>query len=144
MIDELNLWAAQDALLAALAEQAAFDIGGAGEVAIDLGFPRALQPRHVWIDGGATGRLTAELTAAKPSDESFTLSVFILVVTGDTYADARTSLIPLAKAVEDALASERFAAVVPAWSIPSYTVDSGTDGTNYQVALKLDVECRCW
>jgi hypothetical protein len=144
MIEELNLWAAQDALMVALASQPALDRGGAGEVALDLGFPARIEPKHIWLDGGADGRVTNELSGTKPSDEAFTFSVFVYVQAGEDYATIRDTLKALARAVEDALGSATFAAAVPAWSITQYLLDAGTDGTNRQLALELKVECRCW
>ena len=129
MIEELGLWAAQDALMVALAAQPALDRGGADEVALDLGFPAAIEPKHVWLEGGADGKLTNELTGTKPSDETFTFSVFVYAQAGDDYAAVRDTVKTLARAVEDALASDTFAAAVPAWSIPEYRADAGTDGS---------------
>lgn len=143
MIDELGLWAAQDALLAALRAQAAFDVGGAGEVALDLGFPAEIQTEHVWIDGEAEGKLSAELTGPKPSDETFQTKLFVFVQ-ADDYVTTRDRVKVLATACEAALASAGFAAVVDAWSIPRYRLDAGTDGTNRQLCLELTVECSCW
>lgn len=144
MIEELSLWSAQDALLEALADQEALDRGGADEVALDLGFPTDIQPEHVWIDGGANGALTNELTDTVPSDETFRFKVFVFVQSAEDYAGARDRLKTLATAVEAALASSTFAAVVPSWGIPEYRLDAGTDGSNRQVCLELTVECRCW
>ena len=144
MIDELHLWAAQDALLAELAVQPALDRGGEDEVALDLGFPTSIRPQHVWIDGGANGTLSAELTGSRPSDETFRFKVIVFVQAAADYADVRDSLKTLAGAVEDALASDGFAAVVPSWSIPTWTLDSGTEDAKRSLALDLDVECRCW
>jgi hypothetical protein len=143
MIDELNLWAAQDALLAALKGQAAFDVGGAGEVALDLGFPTDIQTEHVWVDGEAEGKLTAELTGPKPSDETFQTKLFVYVQAGD-YAETRDRVKALATACAAALASQVFGTVVDSWSIPRYRLDAGTDGSNRQLCLELTVECSCW
>lgn len=143
MIDELRLWAAQDALLAALEGQAAFDVGGAGEVALDLGFPAEIQTEHAWIDGEAEGKLSAELTGPGPSDETFQVKLFVFVQAGD-YAETRDRLKVLARACEAALASPAFGTVVGSWSIPRYRLGAGTDGTNRQLCLELTVECSCW
>jgi hypothetical protein len=144
MIEELSLWAAQDALLGALADQEALDRGGADEVALDLGFPADIAPEHVWIDGGARGSLTNELTGTNPSDEQFRIKVFCFVQSAEGYDAARDRLKTLATAVEAALASDDFAAAVDSWTIPGFTLDSGTDGSNRQLCLELTVECRCW
>jgi hypothetical protein len=143
MIDELNLWAAQDALLAALKGQAAFDVGGAAEVALDLGFPAEIQAEHVWIDGEAEGKLSAELTGPRPSDETFQTKLFVFVQAGD-YVTTRDRVKVLATACEAALASATFGAVVDSWSIPRYRLGAGTDGSNRQLCLELAVECSCW
>ncbi len=144
MIDELHLWAAQDALAGgARATQEAFDVGGAGEVAIDLGFPADIQPAHVWIDGEAEGKLAAELTGAEPSRRDLPVKLFVFVQAGD-YVEARDRVKALAAACEAALASAAFAAVVDSWSIPRYRLDAGTDGSNRQLCLELTVECSCW
>jgi hypothetical protein len=143
MIDELNLWAAQDALLAALREQVAFDVGGAGEVALGLGFPAEIQPEHVWIDGTAEGKLSAELTGSRPSNETFQTKLFVFVQ-ADDYVATRDRLKTLATACEAALASATFGAVVDSWSVPRYRLDAGTDGSNRQLCLELAVECSCW
>jgi hypothetical protein len=143
MIDELTLWAAQDALLAALREQEAFDVGGAAEVAIGLGFPAEIQPEHVWIDGEAEGKVTFELTGSRPSDETFQTKLFCYVQAGD-YDEARDRLKALTTACETALASATFGAVIESWSIPRYRLDAGTDGSNRQLCLELTVECSCW
>ena len=143
MIDELHLWAAQDALLAALKDQAAFDVGGAGEVALDLGFPAEIQTEHVWIDGEAEGKLSAELTGPRPSDEAFQTKLFVFVQ-ADDYVTTRDRLKALATACEAALASQVFGAVVDSWSIPHYRLGAGTDGSNRQLCLELAVECSCW
>lgn len=144
MIAELHLWAAQDALLAALGDQEAYDAGGESEVALDLGFPSEIQPEHVWIEGGADGALTNELTGSQPSDETFRIKLFIFVSAANDYAAVRDRLKTLATAAEAALASSAFAAAVPSWSIPTYRLDAGTDGSNRQLCLELSVECRCW
>jgi len=143
MIDELHLWAAQDALLAALKGQAAFDVGGAGEVALGLGFPTEIQTEHVWIDGEAEGKLSAELTGTKPSDETFQVKLFVFVQEGD-YVTTRDRLKTLASACEAALASQAFGAAVDSWSIPRYRLGAGTDGSSRQLCLELAVECSCW
>jgi len=140
MIEELNLWAAQDALLAALGEQP-----GLAGVPCEIGFPASIQPDHVWIDGAASGSLGNSLSGAtSPSDETFRLTVIVYTQRGDEYAAVRDRLKGFAGAVEDALASPTFAAVVPAWSVPAYNLDAGTDGTHRQLSLELIVECRCW
>jgi len=143
MIEELGLWAAQDALLAALRAQAAFDVGGAAEVALGLGFPAEIQTEHVWIDGQAEGKLSAELTGAKPSNETFQVKLFVFASAGD-YATTRDRVKALAAACEAALASAAFAIVVDVWNISRYRLDAGTDGTNRQLCLELTVECSCW
>jgi hypothetical protein len=143
MIDELNLWGAQDALLAALKDQAAFDVGGAGEVALDLGFPSEIQTEHVWIDGEAEGKLSAELTGPRPSDETFQVKLFAFVQ-ADDYVTTRDRVKVLVRACEAALASPAFGAVVGSWSIPRYRLGAGTDGSNRQLCLELTVECSCW
>jgi hypothetical protein len=143
MIDELRLWDAQDALLTALREQAAFDVGGAGEVALGLGFPTEIQTEHVWVDGEAEGKLSAELTGAKPSDESFQFKLFVFAQ-ADDYVTTRDRVKVLARACEAALASSTFAAAVDSWSIPRYRLGAGTDGSNRQLCLELTVECSCW
>jgi hypothetical protein len=143
MIDELHLWGAQDALLAALGEQEAFDVGGADEVALGLGFPTEIQTEHVWVDGEAEGKLSAELTGPGPSDETFQVKLFVFVQAGD-YAETRDRLKELARACEAALASQVFGAAVDSWSIPRYRLDAGTDGSNRQLCLELAVECSCW
>ena len=128
----------------ALEAQPALDRGGENEVALDLGFPANLQPLHVWIDGGATGKLTCELTNARPSDETFTIKVFVFVWAGGAYVDLRDTLKTLARAVEDALSSDGFTAVVPSWSIPTFSLDAGTEDAKRSLALALSVECQCW
>ena len=143
MIDELHLWAAQDALLAALREQAAFDVGGAAEVALGLGFPTEIQTEHVWIDCEAEGKLSAELTGAKPSDESFQFKLFVFVQ-ADDYVTTRDRVKALTAACFAALASATFGAAVDSWNIPRYRLDAGTDGSNRQLCLELTVECSCW
>ncbi len=144
MIAELNLWAAQDALLTALGAKEALDRGGAAEVALDIGFPVNVRPEHVWIAGEADGALESELTARGPSRETFRLDVFVFVAAAEEYAVLRDRLKTLATAVEGALASDGFAAVVPSWSVTQYRLEEGTDGTNRQLCLELTVECRCW
>jgi hypothetical protein len=141
MITDFNLWAAQDALLDALNDQAALQPEA---ITVELGFPASIQPDHVWIGGEALGSLAWELSGPKPSAETFRLSVFVYVQRAEPYADVRTRLKTFAGAVEDALESAKFAAVVPAWSVPEYKLDAGTDGTNRQLCLELVVECRCW
>jgi len=143
VICELNLWAVQDALLAALRAQPAFEVGGAGEVALELGFPAEIQPEHVWIDGGAEGRLESELTGPGPSRETFQVKLFVFA-SADDYVTTRGRVQALATACEAALASPGFAALVAAWSIPRYRLEAGTDGTNRQLCLELTVECSCW
>jgi hypothetical protein len=144
MIEELHLWDAQVALLAALEVQPVLDRGGAGEVALDLGFPTSIQPQHVWIDGGASGQLACELTGTRPSDETFQVKVFVFVQMAADYADVAARLKVLSRAVGDALASSGFAAAVGSWSIPQYRIDAGTDGSNRQLCLELTIECSCW
>jgi len=139
MIDELNLWAAQDALLAALAEQEDLD-----DVTQSLGFPPNVEPDHVIIIGEADGSLTFELSGSEPSAETFRMDVVIYTQLAEDYAAVRDRLKGFAAAVERALASDGFAAVVPAWSIPTYRLEAGTDGSNRQLLLQLTVECRCW
>jgi hypothetical protein len=143
VIEQLNLWAAQDALLDALKDQAAFDVDGAGEVALGLGFPAEIQPEHVWIGGEAEGDLEAELTGPRPSAEIFRMPLFIFVQAAD-YEEARSRVKTLAAACESALETATFTAVVPSWRIPRYRLDAGTDGSNIQLCLELPVECRCW
>lgn len=143
MIDELSLWAAQDALLAALKEQEALDVGGADEVALDLGFPTEIQTEHVWIDGEAEGTLSFELTGSKPSDETFQFKLFVFVQEGD-YVTTRNRVKALGTACEAALASQTFGAVVDSWRIPQYRLGAGTDGSNRQLCLELTVGCSCW
>lgn len=139
MIEDLNLWAAQDALLAALAEQDDLD-----DVAQSLGFPKNVEPDHVIVTGEATGSLAFELTGAQPSAETFRLTVVVYTQRAEEYVEVRDRLKGFAAAVERALASAGFAAVVPAWSIPDYRLEAGSDGTNRQLSLAIVVECRCW
>lgn len=143
MTGELRLWAAQDALLAALKDQAAFDVGGAGEVAVDLGFPAEVQPAHVWIDGGAEGKATSELTGPKPSDETIQVKLFCFAQ-ADDYVTTRDRVKALTAACFAALASATFGAAVDSWNIPRYRLDAGTDGSNRQLCLEFTVECSCW
>lgn len=143
MSDDLNLWTSQDALLTALREQEAFDVGGAGEVALDLGFPAEIQPEHVWIGGDAEGKLSAELTGPKPSDETFQTKLFVFVQ-ADDYVTTRDRLKTLTTACVAALASDTFGAAVDSWSVPRYRLEAGTDGSNRQLCLELAVECSCW
>ena len=144
MIEELRVWAIQDALLAAFGEQEAMDAGGAHEVALDLGFPAEIQTEHVWIEGGAEGSLTFELTADMPSDESCRMKVFVFVQMAGEYVDVRARIKTLAAAVVAALGSGGVAAVAPSWSVPGYKLDAGTDGSNRQLCLELSVEFTCW
>ena len=141
MIEDLNVWAAQDALLAALLRQ---DSLKADEVACELGFPATIEADHVWISGEAAGSVAWELSGSKPSAETFRLSVFVFSAHAEPYADVRNRLVTFAPAVEDALEDAGFVAVVPAWSIPEYKLDAGTDGTKRQLCLEIKVECRCW
>ncbi len=143
MIDQSNLWGAQDALLKALEKEADLDVGGAGEVALGLGFPADIEREHVWIGGDAEGELEADLTGRRPSEETFRMHLFVFAQAAD-YETARSRIQTLGAACESALASEGFAAVVPSWRIPQYRVDAGTDGSNSQLCLELIVECRCW
>ena len=144
MIDELRVWAAEDTLLAELERQEVFDVGGADEVALGIGFPSNVEPRHVWITGNATGSLDDELSGGAPSQETFRISVVIYVQAPEEHAVVRDAAKQLAGGVEAALGSAAFRAVVPAWTLPDYRLEAGTDGTNRQVALTLVVECRCW
>ena len=139
MIEDLNLWAAQDALLAALAAQD--DLDG---VAQGIGFPVNIEPQHVWLTGEATGSLTQELTGDGPSAETFRLTVVVYVQAADDYATVRDTAKLLAGAVERALGSPTFTVVVPSWTVPDYRLEEGTDGKHRQVSLSFGVECRCW
>lgn len=143
MIEQLNLWEAQDALLAALRAEPAFNVGSADEVAVSLGFPAQIETEHVWIGGEVEGELEAEITGPRPSAETFRLHVFIFVQAPD-YEATRSRVQELAAACEAALSSDVFAAVVPARSIPHYRLEAGTDGSSSQLCLDLTVECRCW
>lgn len=144
MSDELRLWAAQDALLAALKLQEAFDVGGADEVAVDLGFPTEIQPAHVWIDGGAEGKATDEVTGQPtPSDETIQVKLFCFAQ-ADDYVATRDRVKALTTACFGALASATFGSAVDSWGISRYRLDAGTDGSNRQLCLELTVECRCW
>lgn len=143
MISELSIWAAQDALMELLAEHEALDVGGAAEVALDLGFPAAIAEQHVWLMGDVDGSLTFDLTGTKPSEDTFRFKVFCFA-TADDYEAVREKVKALATAVEDCLSSEDFAEVVPAWSVPTYRAESGTDGSRRQLCLEFTVECRCW
>lgn len=144
MIEELGLWAAQDAIVAAVKAQEAFDAGGAHEVPVDLGFPADVQPEHFWLEGGAEGSLTNELTGTTPSDETDRIKAFLYVQSPGDYVDVRDRLRALARAFEDAMRSDAVAVVVPSWSIPNYALDAGTDGTNRQLVLELTLELRSW
>lgn len=140
MIDELNLWAAQDALLTALEAQPSL-----ADVATGIGFPKNIQPDHVWIAGVASGSVVTELSGDQaPSDETFRLKVLVYAQRADDYTVVRDQIKYLVRAVVGALSSDAFAAVVPAWTISAYELDEGTDGQKRQLALELTVECRCW
>ena len=139
MIEELSVWLAQDALLTALGLEDDLD-----DVAQGIGHPVNIEPKHVWITGEATGALAFELTGTKPSAETFRTTVVIFAQAADDYTVVRDVVKLLAAAVERALASATFGAVVPAWSIPDYRLEEGTDGKSRQVSLTLAVECRCW
>ena len=141
LIENLSLWAAQDALMVALAAQ---EVLQTAEVAIDLGFPVNIERDHVWIEGGATGRLDNELSGGSPTDETFRFSLFVFTQRAEEYVEVRDRLVTFAGAVGSALASATFAAAVPSWTIGAYTLDAGTDGTNRQLCLELVVECKCW
>lgn len=147
---QLRLWAAQDAILAAISAQAALDLGGADEVGLDLGLPVDLRPEHVWVDGGASGTLTSELSGAdedggsSPSGETFELKVGVFVATSPDYLEVRARVQELSAAVIAALSSPGVAAAVDSWSVSRYELASGTDGSNRLLALELAVACQCW
>jgi hypothetical protein len=141
MITDFNLWAAQDALLDALNDQPALQ---PEDITVELGFPASIQPDHVWIGGESSGAMSWELSGTKPSAEMFRLSVFVYTQRAEPYPDVRSRLRTFAAAVEDALESDKFAAVVPAWGVPEYKLDAGTDGTHRQLCLEIVVGCRCW
>ena len=135
-----HLWAAQDALLAALDEQSAL-----GEVAKGIGHPVAIEPDHVWITGRATGKVDSELSGATaPGDEEFHLTVVIYTQLADEYTVVRDRLKGFATAVGAAMASAGVAAIVPAWTVADFTLDEGTDGTYRQLSLELTFACQCW
>ena len=138
-IASLRVWAAQDALLEALGDEDDLD-----DVAQGIGFPVNIEPQHVWITGEVTGSLSDELTGGNPSAETFRLTVVVYVQQADEYIAVRDTVKGLAGAVASALASNTFRAVVPAWTVPDYRLEEGTDGTYRQVSLSLAVECRCW
>jgi len=139
VIEDLNLWAAQDALLSALGDE-----DDLLDVAQGIGHPVDIEPQHVWITGEATGALSQELSGGGPTAETFRLNVIVYAQAADDFTAVRDTIQLLAAAVERALGSEAFTAVVPAWDIPEYRLEEGTDGTNRQVALSLAVACRCW
>lgn len=139
MIQDLILWDAQDALLDALDDQSALT-----EVPCELGYPVNIQPDHVWVGAQAAGAVAWELSGPRPSAETFRLGVFVYTQRAEPYDEVRDRLKKFAGAVEDALESAKFAAVVPAWSIVNYKLEAGTDGTHRQLCLEIDVECRCW
>ena len=113
-------------------------------MALDLGFPAEIQPEHVWIDGDAEGKLSAELTGPKPSDETFQTKLFVFVQ-ADDYVTTRDRLKTLATACEAALASDRPSAPSSTRGASRATGSSaGTDGSNRQLCLELAVECSCW
>lgn len=140
MKGNLTLWDAQDALIAALEDVDAF-----AEVTVGFGFPANLEPDHVWIDGGATGSRTAEMSGdTEPSDETFRIRVCAFTSHALEAIEVRDKLKALTAGVFVAMSSAAVAAVVPAWTLADYMIDTGTDGTNRQLALALTFECRCW
>ena len=140
IVAALKLWAAQEALKVALAEQPEL-----ADAATGLGHPVNVEPDHVWIAGGATGSLVTEMSGdTAPSDETFRLTVVVFTQLADEYDEVRDRLMGLAAGAEGALSSAGFAAVVPAWTIPDFRLEEGTDGTYRQMSLELIVECRCW
>ena len=135
-----HMWAAQDAFLTALGEQAAL-----GDVAKGIGHPVTIEPDHVWITGRVSGKVDAELSGSTaPGDEEFRLTVVVYTQLADEYTVVRDRLKGFADAVGAAMASPGVAAIVPAWTIPDYQLDEGTDGTYRQLALELTFACQCW
>lgn len=138
-IESLQLWPAQDALLAALALEDDLD-----DVAQGIGFPVNVEPAHVWIAGKAQGLLGDELSGEAPSAETFHLTAIVYVRLADEYLEVRNVVRTIAAAVMRAFDSDTFRAVVPAWTLSAYDLEESTDGTYRELALLLDVECRCW
>jgi hypothetical protein len=125
LIENFSLWAAQDALMVALAEQ-----DDLSDVAQGLGFPVNIEIDHVWIEGGGRGKFDNELSGGTPTDEAFQFDVFVYTQLAEEYVDVRDRLKTFAAAVGRALASATFAAAVPSWTISDWELDAGTDGTN--------------
>ena len=134
-----SLWDVQDALVAALRAQEAL-----AAVEVGLGFPKQVQPKHVWVAGRAGGEQSAELSGVRGrADETLRLTVIVYSQSPD-YVEARDALAAMADGVVGALGSDEFAEIVPAWGLAQFNVDEGTDGTHKQLALEVTVECRCW
>lgn len=142
MITQSRLWDAQDALLAALEAHPTLSPPSVG---VDLGFPSVVKEDHVWISGGVTGSQTHGITGPVPSDETFRLTIIVYTQLASDFVKVRDHLKTLTAAVESALASEAFQAVVPSWDMPEYRIDEGLDDVGMrQMSAEMSVECKVW
>lgn len=138
-----HLWATQDALKAAL--KAAAEVVS-GDVSADLGFPKVIQRKHIWIEGNARGSNEYELSGGDPSGTKFTIGVNAIVTFAGEYEDAREELKKLddiVKAAVDTLAPT----TVSHYQLGDWDVREGRTSApenHRQLAFGRDIECYIW
>lgn len=141
-VGNLPLFAAQDALLAALRTWVETPLG----VTVDLGQPTNLQPEHVWIKGDSEGQALYEDTGSDPSQQTFTITLLVLCTyAAEDYATTRARFATILAGVTTALASAGFAASVDQARATEWEVDEGRDGEGVrQLGMRLEIECDKW
>lgn len=141
-LENLALWAAQDALKSAL-RTTVEPLG----VTVDLGHPDTVQPEHVWISGDAEGTAEYMESGNAPSNEQFVLTVHILCTYAAVdYADTRARLKQILAAVTAGLSSASFVPdAVDQARASRWQVDEGRNGEGHrQIGLSLEITCDKW
>lgn len=131
------VWAAQDALKAAL-------VAASGTVAVDLGFPETVEPKHIWINGEATSSLAYDECGNEPSGEELQLTVHAIATFAGTYAEARAVAQTMWGYITTAIQSAGFRATVSHARVTDYKVEEARTESDRQIGLTIHLACSVW